>query len=65
MTSEIADAVEKVLKPKGVAVVAEAVHTCMVIRGVEKANSKTLTSTMKGCFLKEHETRQEFLSLIK
>ena len=59
------DKSEEILKPKGVAVVAEGIHTCMVIRGVEKVNSKTVTSSMTGIFLKNQRTRKEFLSLIK
>lgn len=65
MCSQIAEALDKVLKPQGVAVVAEGIHTCMVIRGVQKVNSKTITSTMLGCFREKPETRQEFLELIK
>lgn len=65
MCAQTADAIMKVLKPKGVAVVAEGLHTCMITRGVEKVNSKTISSAMRGIFLEQHETRQEFLSLIK
>lgn len=65
MCAQIAHALMKVLKPQGVAVVAEGIHTCMVVRGVQKVNSKTITSTMLGCFRDKPETRQEFLSLIK
>lgn len=63
--AQIADSIMKILKPQGVAVVAEGIHTCMVIRGVEKVNSKTVTSAMRGCFLDKASTRAEFLELIK
>lgn len=63
--AQIADSIMKILKPQGVAVVAEGIHTCMVIRGVEKVNSKTVTSAMRGCFLDKASTRSEFLELIK
>lgn len=63
--AQIADEIMKVLKPQGVAVVAEGIHTCMVVRGVEKVNSKTVTSAMRGCFLDKASTRSEFLALIK
>ena len=63
--AQVADEIMKVLKPQGVAVVAEGIHTCMVIRGVEKVNSKTVTSAMRGCFLDKASTRSEFLELIK
>jgi len=65
MVSQIADSIMETLKPKGVAVIAEGTHTCMVIRGVEKVNSKTVTSSLRGVFLKDHGTRREFLELIK
>ena len=53
----------EVLQPQGVGVVIEAGHLCMMMRGVEKQNSKTLTSVMKGVFLKDLRTREEFLRL--
>jgi GTP cyclohydrolase IA len=65
LTEEIADTIEKVLKPKGVAVVIEAKHMCMVMRGVQKQNSTMTTSSMRGVFLKNISTREEFLRLIK
>ncbi len=65
LCGQVASAINKVLKPKGVAVVMEAAHACMVVRGVQKANSSTMTSTMLGSFRSRPETRQEFLSLIK
>lgn len=63
LTHEILEAIDKYLKPHGVAVVIEASHMCMMMRGVQKQNSVTTTSAFKGEFKKE-ETRNEFLSLI-
>ena len=63
--AQVADSIMKILKPRGVAVVAEGIHTCMVIRGVEKVNSKTVTSAMRGVFLDKSSTRSEFLELIR
>ena len=63
MTEQIASALMDVLKPQGVAVVVEAAHLCMMMRGVEKQNSKTITSAMKGVFLEDLRTREEFLRL--
>lgn len=63
LTSQIAGAIDEVLEPQGVGVVIEAYHLCMMMRGVEKQNSKTLTSSMKGVFLKDNRTREEFLRL--
>ena len=63
MTEQIAQALMDVLKPQGVAVVVEAAHLCMMMRGVEKQNSKTITSAMKGVFLEDLKTREEFLRL--
>lgn len=65
MTKEIALAVEKAINPNGVAVVVEASHMCMVMRGVQKINSKTVTSCMLGEFRDDPKTRGEFLELIK
>lgn len=62
MTSEIADSFEKVIQPQGVMVVVEAVHLCMVARGIKKQHSKMITSAIRGVF-KEKETRDEFLEL--
>lgn len=61
MTEQIAEAVWEVLNPLGVGVVCEAYHLCMMMRGVEKQNSKTLTSAMRGSFLQDQRTREEFL----
>jgi GTP cyclohydrolase IA len=63
MTSQIAEAIAEVLEPQGVGVVCEAMHLCMMMRGVEKQNSKTLTSAMRGVFLEDLRTREEFLRL--
>lgn len=63
MTEQIARALMEVLKPHGVGVVVEAAHLCMMMRGVEKQNSKTITSAMKGVFLEDLRTREEFLRL--
>ena len=64
LTSQIADAVNNVLDPKGVAVVMEGQHMCMQMRGVQKQNSYTSTSAMHGKFRTSAETRSEFLSII-
>jgi GTP cyclohydrolase IA len=63
LTEQIAEALQRVLKPEGVGVVIEAYHLCMMMRGVEKQNSKTITSAMKGVFLSDIKTREEFLRL--
>lgn len=65
LTSQIADTVEKVLNPIGVMVVIEAEHMCMRIRGVEDPCADTVTSSVRGAFKQNSETRAEFLSLIK
>lgn len=65
LTKQIADAVETAVGAKGVAVVIEAKHLCMMMRGVEKQNSIMTTSVMTGIFRQEHNTRAEFLNLIK
>lgn len=64
LTKQIADAVETAVNARGVAVVIEAKHLCMMMRGVEKQNSVMTTSVMTGIFRKELSTRAEFLSLI-
>jgi len=64
MTKQIADAVMKVTKAAGVGVVIEAQHFCMMMRGVQKQNSWTISSMMLGSFRDNHRTRQEFLHLI-
>jgi GTP cyclohydrolase I len=63
LTGQIADAVNEVLKPRGVGVVIEAMHLCMMMRGVEKQNSKTITSALLGSFRDDAKTRDEFLRL--
>jgi GTP cyclohydrolase IA len=64
MTEQIASAIMEVLEPEGVGVVIEAAHLCMMMRGVEKQNSRTITSAMKGVFLDDVGTREEFLRLV-
>ena len=65
LTTQIANTLNEVLQPRGVAVVIEAVHLCMLMRGVEKQNSKAVTSAMLGGFRDRPETRAEFMELIK
>lgn len=65
LTKQIALAINEALQPMGVAVVMEASHMCMVMRGVQKMNSRTVTSTMHGIFRDDPKTREEFLALIK
>ncbi|XP_069464540.1 GTP cyclohydrolase 1-like [Ambystoma mexicanum] len=65
LTKQIAVAITEALMPAGVAVVIEAAHMCMVMRGVQKMSSRTVTSTMLGVFRDDPKTREEFLSLIK
>jgi GTP cyclohydrolase I len=63
LTSEIAEAIEEVIEPRGVGVVIEARHLCMMMRGVEKQNSMTITSALLGEFRDDAKTRDEFLRL--
>jgi GTP cyclohydrolase IA len=63
LTEQIASALHDVLKPMGVGVVIEAYHLCMMMRGVEKQNSKTITSALRGSFRSDQRTREEFLTL--
>ena len=65
LTTQIAQTLNEVLQPRGVAVVIEALHLCMLMRGVEKQNSKAVTSAMLGAFRDRPETRAEFMELIK
>ncbi|MBV5261425.1 GTP cyclohydrolase I FolE [Synechococcus moorigangaii CMS01] len=65
LTQQIADALHGLLQPQGVAVVIEATHMCMVMRGVEKPGSWTVTSSMQGIFADNDATRQEFMELIR
>ncbi|MBK9422187.1 MAG: GTP cyclohydrolase I FolE [Flavobacteriales bacterium] len=64
LTNEIRDCIQDTLKPRGVAVVIEASHLCMQMRGVQKQNSVTTTSAFTGVFLNDHRTREEFIKLI-
>jgi GTP cyclohydrolase I len=64
LTEQVASAIMDVLQPEGVGVVIEAAHLCMMMRGVEKQNSRTITSAMKGVFLDDVGTREEFLRLV-
>ena len=63
LTEQIAQAVWETTRPQGVAVVVEAYHLCMMMRGAQKQNSKTITSAMRGAFLEDQRTRDEFLRL--
>jgi GTP cyclohydrolase I len=63
LTEQIAEALTRVLRPKGVGVVIEAAHLCMMMRGVEKQTSSTITSALRGVFRDDHKTRDEFLRL--
>ena len=63
LTEQIASAINDVLKPQGVGVIIEAYHLCMMMRGVEKQNSKTITSAVRGLFRSDQRTREEFLTL--
>ncbi|HXB61821.1 MAG TPA: GTP cyclohydrolase I FolE [Acidobacteriaceae bacterium] len=65
LTREVADAIEDAIHPQGVGVVIEAQHLCMMMRGVEKQSSTTVTSAMTGVFLEQQGTRSEFLSLVR
>jgi GTP cyclohydrolase I len=65
LTTQIASALHEALEPRGVAVVMEGVHLCMLMRGVEKLNSRAVTSAMLGAFRERPETRAEFMELIK
>ncbi len=64
LTDQVADALVEVLEPKGVGVVVEAAHFCMMMRGVEKQNSRTITSALRGEFRDDPATREEFLRLV-
>lgn len=64
LTSEVANAIQDAIHPQGVGVVMEARHLCMMMRGVEKQHSSTVTSAMLGAFRENHETRHELLALV-
>ena len=64
LTRQIADAIQEAIAPQGVGVVIEARHLCMMMRGIEKQHSSTVTSAMVGCF-RQRETRAEFLTLVR
>jgi GTP cyclohydrolase IA len=64
LTRQIADAIQDAIRPQGVGVIIEARHLCMMMRGIEKQHSSTVTSAMVGCF-RQRETRSEFLSLVR
>jgi len=65
LTTDIAAAIDEVLQPLGVAVVVEASHLCMMMRGIQKQNSSTVTSCMRGCFMTDERTRSEFMELLR
>jgi len=65
MTVQIAEAIQEVVAPKGVGVVADASHLCMMMRGVQKQNSSTMTSCLLGTFRSDFRTRGEFLGLVR
>jgi len=65
LTMQVADTINEVLAPKGVAVVAESIHLCMMMRGVEQQNAFAITSSLKGLFQSDSKTRSEFMELIR
>lgn len=65
LTTDIASALETVLQPRGVAVVGEAIHLCMMMRGVEQQNAFAITSSLRGAFSEDSKTRAEFMELIR
>ena len=65
LTTQIAETISEKIKPRGVAVVIEAQHLCMIMRGVEKQNSVAVTSSMLGVFKENQNTRNEFLNLVR
>jgi len=65
LTTDIASALETVLRPRGVAVVVEAIHLCMMMRGVEQQNAFAITSSLRGLFTDDPKTRAEFMELIR
>jgi len=65
LTTQIAETIDQKIRPRGVAVVIEAQHLCMIMRGVEKQNSVAVTSSMLGVFKDNQNTRNEFLNLVR
>ncbi len=65
LTTQVAETIEEVLEPRGVAVIAEAIHLCMMMRGVEQQNVSAITSSMRGAFKSDSKTRAEFMDLIR
>ena len=65
LTVEVAETIDKELNPRGVAVVVEAIHLCMMMRGVEQQNSFAITSSLRGVFQSDSKTRSEFMELIR
>ncbi|HEX5068317.1 MAG TPA: GTP cyclohydrolase I FolE [Myxococcota bacterium] len=65
LTTQIAETLQRVLEPKGVAVVVEAIHLCMMMRGVQQQNTSAVTSSVHGVFAEDPKTRQEFMDLIR
>jgi GTP cyclohydrolase I len=65
LTTQIAETLEQVLEPKGVAVVVESIHLCMMMRGVAQQNASAITSSMRGAFERDSKTRAEFMELIR
>jgi GTP cyclohydrolase I len=65
LTQQVAETVQSLVQPRGVAVICEAHHFCMMMRGVEKQHSGAITSAMLGAFRDNHETRNELLSLVR
>jgi GTP cyclohydrolase I len=65
LTVEVAETIEKELNPRGVAVVIEAIHLCMMMRGVEQQNSFAITSSLRGVFQSDSKTRSEFMELLR
>jgi GTP cyclohydrolase I len=65
LTTQIAETLQRVLVPKGVAVVVEAIHLCMMMRGVQQQNASAVTSAVHGVFERDPKTRQEFMDLIR
>ena len=65
LTTQVAETLEQVLHPKGVAVVIESIHLCMMMRGVESPNASAITSSIRGEFEQDSKTRSEFMNLIR